>query len=235
MSQKERIPREKRPEVLAKMVNAKACRIASDNDIWHVLCSTLSTTTWAGLKVVKNHFDMRRYFEILRTVRPEVIVETGLQNGGSAAFFMDCCVALGLKNTTYVGIDISCSGVPQWLLEVDFNAVFIQRDCLAYETVELVKQYVAGKKSLIVLDSVHSEEHVTEELRLYAPLCKSGDVLVIEDTDHNGHPVLSDYGPSAWEAVEKFMKDNTDFRNLYEIEGLYGPFTNSPRGWLEKL
>ena len=84
---------------------------------------------------------------------------------------------------------------------------------------------------LLVLDSVHTQEHVTEELRLYTPLLAHGDALVVEDTDHNGHPVLSDYGPSAWEAVEEFMAGDSRFAH-WEVGEMFGKFTNSPNGWL---
>ena len=52
---------------------------------------------------------------------------------------------------------------------------------------------------LVVLDSDHAEAHVRKELELYAPMCRPGDRLVVEDTnvawphDRGARGALEDY------------------------------------------
>lgn len=233
----ERIPREKNPETTRRMMNASACRMDSVDDAWHVLATLRGAATWRGVQIVKQQFDLARYFHLIATRKPEVIVETGLQAGGSALFFMDCLEMLGMPNVPYIGVDLDCNVLVASVLDYPHPLAVVKRDCLAPETVDKVRELVAERRSLVVLDSVHSRAHVAEELRLYAPICVPGSSLVVEDTDHGGRPILADYGPSAGEAVDEFMADGGLGRSLgfeydRETEQRFGPFTVSPSGWL---
>lgn len=237
VSTPERIPREKDPDALRRMMNAGACRLDSVDDAWHVLATLWSAATWRGRQIVKQQFDLARYFYLLAERRPEIVVETGLQAGGSALFFMDCLEMLGMADVPFVGVDLDCKAMDPAVLDYPHPIAIIKRDCLAPQTVATVGELVDGKRSLIVLDSVHSRAHVAEELRLYAPLCTAGSSLVVEDTDHGGRPILAEYGPSAAEAVEEFMAPGglgalLGFDYDRETERRFGRFTVSPSGWL---
>lgn len=236
---REKIPRVQDPDTITRMMDISACRLSSLADAWHVLCTHTSGVSWAGRKIVKNQFDLARYFYLLHALRPDVVVETGLQGGGSALFFLDALRMLRLPDTLYVGVDLDA----RMALEAvqghgaENPVVLVSGDCLADATLREVTPLVDGRRSLIVLDSVHSEAHVAEELRLYAPLCTAGSCLVVEDTDHGGRPILGNYGPSAAEAVEAFLAPGglgraLGFEHDAESEARFGPFTVSPGAWL---
>lgn len=234
---KERIPRAKDELTIRKMMNHHAYRFESMDDLWHAMMVCYSGYGWwQGIQIIQNQFDLHRYFDLILKYQFEVILETGLQSGGSAAFFMDVLDLIGLESP-YIGVDIDFVNVSPKVVNHTHNHIWVQNDCLAYETIASITPYIKGKKSLVILDSVHTKEHVDEELRLYAPLIDTKDsYLVISDSDHNGHPVLADYGPSAWEAQEEFK--NTELGKAFEVdkelENRYGPFTVSPGGWLRK-
>lgn len=234
----ERIPQEQNPDINAKRMDVTKCRIESADDAFHVLMSIHCGCNWQSVQIVKNQFDLRRYFDIIVEANPEVVVETGCQAGGSSLFFMDVLEMI-TSETPYIGIDI-----PGLWHEAVYNYphphMLIRRDCLHPDTIETIRPHVEGKRALIVLDSVHTEAHVDEELRLYAPLCGVGSYLVVEDTDHEGHPILADYGPSARRSVAKFMAEGglgpaLGFERDYDLEYRYGKFTNSPDAWLKKV
>lgn len=239
---KERIPRAK-GEAATKLM-APDHRLDSHEDRWHVLAACLGGASWQGVPILKQQFDLRRYFDLLADRRPEVVVETGMQSGGSALFFMDALRMVGLYETLYVGVDLDCKALHPSVLEYPHPHVVIRRDCLHEETVRTVGEYVKDKRALMILDSVHSEEHVAEELRLYAPLITPGSHLVIEDTDHSGHPILKEYTPSAWHAVEKFLSPDGLGTSLgyvrdYDVEEWFTrhgtrPFTVAPGAWLRR-
>ena len=86
---------------------------------------------------------------------------------------------------------------------------------------------------MVILDSDHSEQHVSEELRLYAPLVTPGCYLICEDTNINGHPVFRDFGAGPFEAAGKFLAENKGWRVDSHCERLLVTF--NPSGYLLRL
>jgi cephalosporin hydroxylase len=63
---------------------------------------------------------------------------------------------------------------------------------------------------LVILDSLHTREHVREELRLYAPLVSPGSYLVVNDTQLEGwYEAGVRAGPLS--AVRDFLAGNPPF------------------------
>jgi len=61
----------------------------------------------------------------------------------------------------------------------------VQQSCSSIDTniVEQVKSRAAGRKSILVcLDSNHTQDHVHEELRAYAPLVTKDSYMLVLDT-----------------------------------------------------
>ncbi|MEH2114745.1 CmcI family methyltransferase [Nostoc sp.] len=99
--------------------------------------------------------------------------------------------------------------------------------------IERLRQKTANKSSVIViLDSDHRAEHVLQELHLYHQFVTPGSYLIVEDTNINGHPVYPEYGPGPMEAVQAFLRENSDFHIEQECEKLY--LTFNPSGYLKK-
>ena len=53
-----------------------------------------------------------------------------------------------------------------------------------------------------ILDSGHSMDHVFQELMLLKEILRSGDYVVVEDGNVNGHPIFPSHGPGPWEAMK---------------------------------
>ena len=85
---------------------------------------------------------------------------------------------------------------------------------------------------MAVLDSDHSKDNVSRELKAYSPLVTPGNYLIVEDTNINGHPVYPAFGPGPTEAVDEFLRENSDF----EIDRAMEKFlvTFNPSGFLKK-
>lgn len=235
----ERIPQERNEATLGRMLDPAGTRLESPADYFHASLTYFGRPTlWRNRPIWKFQADMQRYWDLIWRERFEVVLETGCQGGGSSVFFMDCMYLAGLASP-YIGVDIKYDWWPE-AHEHKQPHMFVRNDVLAPETLATVAPYLAGRKSLIVLDSVHTEVHVTAELDQFTPLVTvPGSYIVIEDTDHGARPVFANYGPSAAEAVEKFMKSQIGvwfpaFEYDTEIERRYG-VTNSPRGWLRKV
>jgi cephalosporin hydroxylase len=86
---------------------------------------------------------------------------------------------------------------------------------------------------MVILDSDHTKDHVLGELHAYAPLVTPGSVLIVEDTDINGHPVLPEIGPGPMEAERELLAATSDFRLDRDLERRF-LVTFHPRGYLRR-
>jgi len=164
-------------------------------------------TFYRGVHCLKCVLDLWIYQEIFFDYKPELVIECGTFNGGSALWIRDTLNNLGMKDTHFVTIDI------------DSGAIALRQDDIEYytgssidqDTFEYMSKLAEGKKTIVILDSCHEKNHVLTEMKLYSQLIKSGGYLIVEDTNLNGHPVRLDWGPGPFEAIEEFMRGNNDF------------------------
>jgi cephalosporin hydroxylase len=194
-----------------------------------VFDGTWQDTRWLGVGTRKCPFDLWIYQEMLYELRPDVIVECGTLNGGSALYFASICDLLG--NGQVVTIDIEeRPGRPE-----HDRVTYLVGSSTAPEIVERVRELIAAsgaERVLVILDSDHSRDHVLAELRAYAGLVTPGSYIVVEDTNVNGHPVEPDFGPGPMEALHEFLRETRDFEIDSAREKFY--LTFNPRGYLRR-
>src|SRR3954470_4597703 len=65
------------------------------------------TFSWFGLPILQLPEDLLRLQEVIFALRPAVIVETGVFQGGSLLFHASLLEAMGLADSKVIGIDIS--------------------------------------------------------------------------------------------------------------------------------
>ena len=184
--------------------------------------------TWRGVVMIKTPFDQARYHQIIHDTRPDVIVECGTFNGGSALFFLDTMKICGIDGLV-LSIDRSIfARRPR-----EAGIEYISSNTINRGTVAQIAKRVTGKRVMVVLDSDHHKDHVLREIWLYKDLVSSGCYMVVEDGCVNNNPVFPDYGPGPSEAITEFMKTNNEFIQDKDIEDLF-LLTYHPKGWLKK-
>jgi cephalosporin hydroxylase len=189
---------------------------------------TWSDTHWLGVPTQKCAFDLWVYQEILHELRPEVIVECGTANGGSALFLASIFDLLGQGEVITVDI-VDQPGRPS-----HERITYVTGSSTDLEIVEQVERLVGSRAPVVViLDSDHSRDHVLNELRLYAPLVSAGSYVIVEDSNVNGHPVVPDFGPGPAEAVARFLAETSEFEVDRSREKFF--LTFNPCGYLRKL
>ena len=195
----------------------------SYGDVWN------DRTFWFGISVLKNPMDMWVYQEILHEVRPDLLIETGTHEGGSALFFASMLDLLGDPGQI-VTIDINeAPARPR-----HERIIYLKGSSTSEEIVDRVRQMAKQANTvMVVLDSDHSRDHVLAELRKYAPLVTVGSYLVVEDTCINGHPLLPDFGPGPYEALQEFLAENSDFE-VDESRHKF-QFTSNPDGYVRRI
>ena len=153
-----------------------------------------------GIPIQKWPCDLQTYQEVIWETKPDTIIETGTLFGGSALYFAHLLDAIG--NGRVVTIDIE--NIQDWEYPKHPRITYLLgKSSTDSSVLERVKSLASGK-TMVVLDSDHSKAHVLKELQLYAPLVTSGNYLVVEDTNINGHPVSPEFGPGPQEALDEW-------------------------------
>lgn len=185
-------------------------------------------TNWLGVKTTKCPLDMWVFQEIIVETKPDLIIESGSFVGGSALFMAEICDSI--KKGNIVSIDINKANFPK------HNRIkFLTGSSLDPEIIEQVKKEIRNKeqKVMVNLDSDHTKNHVLQEMKIYGELVSKGCYMIVEDTNINGHPVLSDFGDGPMEAVNEFLKDREDFVVDKDREKFL--LTFNPNGYLKKI
>lgn len=188
---------------------------------------TWKAVTWRGVPVQKFPTDLWLHQELIMSVQPDLIIETGTLYGGSAMYFGSLLDLIGKGEV--LSIDIS----PQSPLPEHPRVTFITGSSVAPDIVEKVQQHVARASVVyVILDSDHSEEHVFKELEVYSRFVTPGSYLVVEDGTVNRHPVLPEFGPGPLEAQNRWLPGQSDF--AVDPASYKYMLTNNPHGVLKK-
>ncbi|MEA2450021.1 MAG: hypothetical protein QOG63_1953 [Thermoleophilaceae bacterium] len=139
--------------------------------------------SWLGRPVIQLPEDLVRVQEVIASVSPDVIVETGVAHGGSLVFYATLCKALDRGRV--VGVDVEIR--PHNRRAIEEHPLFglitlIEGDSVAPTTVARVADLVRpGETVMVLLDARHSRDHVLAELRAYGGLVSPGSYIVAAD------------------------------------------------------
>lgn len=204
----------------ALTADARALLARADDHRW------IHGTTWMGEPLLNLPQDVMALQSMIWRTRPEYIVEIGVAWGGSTLFLASMLDLAGGKKV--VGVDIFIP--PDLRARLAQHERFAKRmeliegSSLAAETVERVKEIVAGARTMVILDSNHTHDHVAQELDLYAPLVGKGQYLLCCDTivEYADAPATRTRewgrGNSPATAANAFMKKNPRFSVDQELE-----------------
>jgi cephalosporin hydroxylase len=182
--------------------------------------------SWFGHKVAKCPLDLWIYQELLVRTRPEVIVETGTWFGGSALYFAMILDHIGSGRVLTVDVQVQPNRPEHPRI------TYITGSSVDAVVLAQVREAVGSQRAMVVLDSDHHADHVYNEIIAYSPLVQTGDYLIVEDTNVNGHPAYPDFGPGPMEAVERFLSEGDEFVVDERCERFL--LTLYPRGYLKR-
>ncbi|MCR9106085.1 MAG: cephalosporin hydroxylase family protein [Gammaproteobacteria bacterium] len=197
------------------------------------------TEVWEGVRfhgVVTNKSvsDMWNYQEILFELKPALIVEFGTRFGGSALYFSVIGRSIN-PQLAVLSVDVSHAEVDPRVGE-DPAIELMSCSSSAPEVAARIRKLRASKPGSVffILDSDHRKAHVLAELTLLRDVVHSGDYVVVEDGNINGHPVLPQWGEGPTEALEEYFRMYPqDYERDTVREQKFG-FTFAPGGFLRK-
>jgi cephalosporin hydroxylase len=144
---------------------------------------------WLGLPIIQYPQDIVAMQEIVWSVKPDLIVETGIARGGSVVFYasmLELLAICGHGDGSVLAVDIDIrphnrQSIAEHPLARRID--MIEGSSIAADTIAQVKAKAEGKERILVcLDSNHTHDHVLEELRAYASLASVGSYVVVFDT-----------------------------------------------------
>jgi len=194
---------------------------------------TLDNTYWMGVRSMKCPLDLWIYQELLYKNQPDVIIETGTNEGGTSLFLANICDIL--NHGEIISIDIASTQNQR-----SHNRIhYLQGDTTSDQTIQKIKKLLdkinenPTRKIMVILDDAHDEKHVIEEMEIYGKLVTIGQYLIVEDTSMGGHPVYPELGAGPLEAVQKYFQTHNDFEPDLSCEKFL--LTLNPNGYLKKI
>ncbi len=134
------------------------------------------STYWLGRPIKKCPTDAWMYQELIYSTYPDIIIETGTAQGGSALFLASMCDLVGhgeVFTIDTVDLDVSPHPRVSYFIGSSVDEELYQRVC---------KRADFGRV-MVILDSLHDYEHVLKEMRLYSKLILGqGLYMVVEDS-----------------------------------------------------
>jgi cephalosporin hydroxylase len=197
---------------------------------WYHETNVWKRVAYRGVRTLKLPSDMWNYQEILFERGIQWVIETGSRHGGSALFFADLLRNAGARGKVF-SIDYAPGLDPRVLNDPGIE--FITGDSADPAIAERVMAEIPPDEPIfLILDSDHRAAHVKRELDLWAPMLRSGDYLLVEDTIVNGNPVRPAHGPGPLEAVRQFRAERPEilvhdpereakFGATFALEGYY--------------
>lgn len=155
---------------------------------------------WLGRPIIQYPQDIVVMQELIWTVRPDLIIETGIAHGGSLVLSASMLALLDMADAINTGTIIDPANSRRKVLGIDIDIrphnrdaikahpmasriQMIQGSSIAPDVVEQVQKTASAyQRVLVCLDSHHTHEHVLAELQAYAPLTSVGSYCVVFDT-----------------------------------------------------
>ncbi len=191
---------------------------------------------WLGRPIIQFPQDIVAFQEAVWSVRPDLIIETGIAHGGSLVLsasllaMLDLCDAIETGATLdprvsrrrVIGIDIDIRQHNRDLIEAHPMASrihMIQGSSTDPAVADQVRTIAKDHKRIMVcLDSNHTHKHVLAELEAYAPLVSVGSYCIVWDTIVDDVPksLFPDrpWGPgdNPKTAVREYLRGHTEFK-----------------------
>ena len=176
-----------------------------------------------GVTTLQNPSDAWIVMEIIYDVKPDLMIDAGTFHGGSAALWAVIIEEVN-PDGRVITIDIEDQREPGAIeLPISKRRVdFLLGSSTDPEIVAEVHRRAEGKRVLVLLDSLHSKEHVAAELEAYSPLVPVGSYVIVQDT-----------GLGALQAIDEFLAANDSFSADRSRERYAD--TNSVRGYLRRV
>jgi len=223
----------------------------SDDDalaqLWRSRIDVHNTDSYAGVPMSKFPEDLRTYEHLLWERAPQVIIEVGVRDGGSALWLRDRLFDFQRYRVgpapfvIAVDIDVSSARTHFARLPPEGRAgiELIHGDIADGQVAQRVRSLVPSDAEVLVIeDAAHDGATTLAALQALAPLVKSGGYYVVEDTCVDLEPLRADpdWPRGCGEVLTEWLSNDALGRRFLRRPDLqsYG-LTCHPGGVLQRL
>jgi len=234
--------REREERIQSNKTDSKLIAIANEFIKELAFARYSANFSWLGRPIIQIPQDLVALQEIIWSLQPDVIIETGIAHGGSLIFYASMLELTG--NGRVIGIDIDIRSHNRAEIEkhpMCKRITMIEGSSVSSDVVDQVRSLCDGANTVLVcLDSNHTHDHVLRELELYAPLVTVGSYCVVFDTgieDLPPHMIIDrPWGPgnNPKTALREILKTNNHFVIDKDIEAKI-LLTSAPDGYLKRV
>lgn len=207
---------------------------------------------WFERPIIQYPQDIVAFQEIVATIKPSLIIETGIAHGGSLVFsasllcLLDVMEGLDPRQSPrkVVGVDIDIRPHNRKALDehpLRFKIELIEGSSISSEIIQQVRSHADGvDRVLVSLDSNHTHDHVLAELNAYADLVSVGSYCIVFDTVIEDLPAGSfpdrpwDVGNNPKTAVHEWLKSHPEFEIDKDIDNKL-LISVAPDGYLRRI
>ena len=204
------------------------------------------TFSWMGRRLLQLPDDVLRLAELFWRLRPDVIVETGVYDGGSTLLFASLCRLNGTGRVISIEREFR-PGVREAIRQSAGGLVtLIDGDSACPESALEVRRDIRPTDRVCVfLDSGHTIQHVAAELRQFGRLVTPGCYLIVADSicpdlahTPEGESTWSWNNPGS--AVDEFLASHPEFSRqrppaLFTAAADFTGLSYFPCTWLRRL
>ena len=208
--------------------------------------------SWLNRPIIQYPQDIVAFQELVSTVKPNLIIETGIAHGGSLILsasllcLLDVMEGLDPRQSPrkVVGVDIDIRPHNRKALDehpLRFKMELISGSSIDPEIIQQVRSRANGvDRVLVSLDSNHTHEHVIAELNAYADLVSVGSYCIVFDTAIEDLPAGSfpdrpwDVGNNPKTAVHEWLKSHPEFEIDKDIDNKL-LISVAPDGYLKRV
>jgi cephalosporin hydroxylase len=181
--------------------------------------------TWLGRPIIKYPADIVLQQEVIWSVKPDLIIETGIAHGGSIILSASMLQLIGHGEVVAVDIDVRAHNRREIEAHpMSHRITMIEGSSTDPAIAAQIRQKAQGKERVMVfLDSNHTHQHVYEELQLYADLVTPGSYCVLPDTLIEFFPKGYykdrpwDVGDNPMTALHAFLAERDDFEIVHSL------------------
>lgn len=222
-------------------------------DLWHQQVKQHHLELFRGVGLQKFPQDLWIYEQIIWEVKPTIVFEVGVNNGGFTLWLADRLRALKLYADSLVEATQPPSQLPRVIaIDIDLSKathnVALHRDLTPYISLEyanaadaaqltqLAHKHIADTdKVLVIEDSAHIYDTTSATLLALAPFVSPGSFFIVEDScvDYNHLRESEQWPRGVTEAIHEFLSTHSEF--IQDPIGDRYTITCHPGGYLRRV